>query len=339
MPGKRTWRLIAILVFIQLYAVQLLSFSMPDQQRNWTSMFSLFDLTQVIYTVVTILLTRVAFMRYYRQKKWLMLAFGLVQVVALFIVVRFFLEQGLTVWLFGKKNYYDPTFPYYIIDNIQYAFVTMFPGVIVFFAEESARHKERSLALEVSRKEAEMQYLMASMNPHFLYNSLNNIYALVESGSSHAGDAILQLTALTRYAISENAALVPLGDELEKVHQYIGLQSLRYDHPVTIQIRNEVDTSTKVPPFLLITLAENACKHGDLNGWPVSIHLFEQQGQMVVETRNRLGRSGSTDSRGGVGLSNIHRRLELLFPGQVVWKQQFTETEFSLSIQFPLHAD
>ena len=81
---------------------------MPDQQRNWTSMFSLFDLTQVIYTVVTILLTRVVFMRYYRPKKWLMLAFGLVLVVALFIVVRFFLEQGLTVWLFGKKNYYDP---------------------------------------------------------------------------------------------------------------------------------------------------------------------------------------------------------------------------------------
>ena len=152
MPGKRTWRLIAILVFIQLYAVQLLSLSMPDQQRNWTSMFSLFDLTQVILHCGDHPAYKSGVHALLQAEE--MADAGVWPGAGGCIVhsCAFLPGTGPHGLALRQKNYYDPTFLYYIIDNIQYAFVTMFPGVIVFFAEESARHKERSLALEVSRK-------------------------------------------------------------------------------------------------------------------------------------------------------------------------------------------
>lgn len=174
---------------------------------------------------------------------------------------------------------------------------------------------QRDLVSE--RKDMELQFLKSQLNPHFLFNSLNNIYSLAYQKSEKTADAILKLSEIMRYMIYEsNDSWVSLDKEVEYVQSYIELQKLRFKDgaAVEITINGEID-GQQIVPLILISFVENAFKHGVANDHadPIKINIIANQKILHFSVSNRKSNS-NRDAVGGVGLNNVERRLELLYP-------------------------
>jgi two-component system LytT family sensor kinase len=171
--------------------------------------------------------------------------------------------------------------------------------------------------LESEKKDMELQFLKSQLNPHFLFNSLNNIYSLAYQKSEKTADAILKLSEMMRYMIYEsNDSWVELSKEIEYVQSYVELQKLRFKDgaAVEININGEID-GQKIIPLILISFVENAFKHGVANDTkdPIKINIIANKKILHFSVTNRKNTSNK-DAMGGVGLNNVERRLQLLYP-------------------------
>ncbi|RNI30487.1 sensor histidine kinase [Rufibacter latericius] len=195
---------------------------------------------------------------------------------------------------------------------------------------EYLRNERRRKELELQHTSTELELLKAQVNPHFLFNTLNNIYSLAYQNSGHTADAILKLSLLLRYQLYEtNTPVVPLERELEHVAHLLDLHRLRLTDPTLLSMEVAGNTSgISVPPMLLMPLVENMFKHG-LTSAPMQVHVCTQNGQLTFTTRNRLKMgTGAKDSFGGIGLQNLRRRLELLYPNAFTFTTCLEEQDF-----------
>ncbi|WP_190300406.1 sensor histidine kinase [Rufibacter hautae] len=179
------------------------------------------------------------------------------------------------------------------------------------------RTERRRKELELQHTTTELDLLKAQVNPHFLFNTLNNIYSLAYQNAPSTPDAILKLSLLLRYQLYEtNTPVVPLARELEHVEHLLDLHRLRLTQPelLTLEVQGDI-SGLLLPPMLLMPLVENMFKHG-LSSAPMQVHLSAQNGALTFTTRNRIkALAGTQDNYGGIGLQNLKRRLELLYPG------------------------
>lgn len=176
--------------------------------------------------------------------------------------------------------------------------------------------------LEKARSEAELQNLKSQLNPHFLFNTLNNIYSLIAINPDRAQYAVHDLSRLLRHVLYEdNQQWVSLDRELEFMKSYIDLMSLRLARNVEVSVDFPSDgKGVQVAPLLFITLVENAFKHGTSPTEPsfIRIHLKVGEGQ-TVECRienSYFPKKDSDRSGSGIGLENLRKRLLLLYPGR-----------------------
>ncbi|RYY89914.1 MAG: histidine kinase [Chitinophagaceae bacterium] len=311
---QRFWAYAAVFVLL-VWGLELLNALKYNKAANWTDLFNIFTLSSCVYILGTLLATRQVLLRV--QGRWTHLLYWLPLLIVAFVLVRFGLEELLFPVLFGFRNYSAETpFFFYFLDNIYYAAVYIVLGSLLFFADEWLAAKGRQAELLVRNREAELAFLRMQVNPHFLFNSLNNIYALSYKGSPKAPEAILKLAELMRYMLYEKKTLLPLSTEWEYVQHFIALQQLRYDYPLTVDLQVEGDLAYwEVPPYLLIAFVENAFKHGDLQGKALQLQLNANEQQLDFRLHNAVGRHQKDDSN-GIGLQNLRRRLELLYPGQ-----------------------
>ncbi len=171
--------------------------------------------------------------------------------------------------------------------------------------------------LESQKKDMELQFLKSQLNPHFLFNSLNNIYSLAYQKSDKTADAILKLSEIMRYMIYEsNDSWVALSKEVEYVQSYIELQKLRFKDGAAVELtlNGEIDNQ-HVVPLILISFVENAFKHGVANDPedPIRINIIANQKILHFSITNKKSKTNK-DAMGGVGLNNVERRLQLLYP-------------------------
>jgi len=171
--------------------------------------------------------------------------------------------------------------------------------------------------LESQKKDMELQFLKSQLNPHFLFNSLNNIYSLAYQKSDKTADAILKLSEIMRYMIYEsNDSWVALSKEVEYVQSYIELQKLRFKDGAAVELtlNGEIDAQ-HVVPLILISFVENAFKHGVANDPedPIRINIIANQKILHFSITNKKSKTNK-DAMGGVGLNNVERRLQLLYP-------------------------
>ena len=189
---------------------------------------------------------------------------------------------------------------------------------------------------------AELAFLKSQVNPHFLFNTLNNVYSLAELKSDDAPAAILKLSHLMRYMLYEaHAPRVPLTHEIEHLRTYVDLQRLRLDpDQVSIQFDLEGDPHGHlIEPMLLIPFVENAFKHGISfqHNSGITIQLRVTNDGLTFEVRNHVfitapeTPAGATPV-GGVGLQNVKQRLKLLYPGRHVPALNRTETDFTATL-------
>lgn len=179
--------------------------------------------------------------------------------------------------------------------------------------------KQAAQQLRIEKQEAELNYLKSQTNPHFLFNTLNNIYSLARDKSDLAPESILRLSKILRYMLYETGgAYIAVEQELKILNDYIALEKLRYDESLRINFNHDVeDMKQALPPLLLMPLVENAFKHGvsETRGEPfVDIHLSVKQRQLLFFVKNSS--ETSFEERGvkeNIGLANLRRQLELLY--------------------------
>ncbi len=221
----------------------------------------------------------------------------------------------------------DPT----IEGGVSYHFPYSFFSVI-FFAFFRHLHDYRQLKaaaqqLRIEKQEAELNYLKSQTNPHFLFNTLNNIYSLSRDKSDLAPESILRLSKILRYMLYETGgAFIAIEQELKIMNDYLALERLRYDDSLRVNFNYDIeDMRQALPPLLLIALVENAFKHGvsETRHQPfVDIHLSVQKRRLTFEVKNSTEEfPGEGNLKENIGLSNLRRQLELLY------------TDYSLSVQ------
>lgn len=181
-------------------------------------------------------------------------------------------------------------------------------------------------ATEVDRQRAELLNLKSQLNPHFLLNTLNNIYALMDFDTPKARAAILQLAGMLRYMLYEDSARpVKLLREIDFLRQYIDLMKLRVADNVDVRLDVQLPPNCvhEVMPNIFVSLVENAFKHGVGCEGKSFVHVscvHSDDGTVTFSVRNSNHPKPSTDHQpGGIGLQQVARRLELLYPGQYSW--------------------
>ncbi len=179
--------------------------------------------------------------------------------------------------------------------------------------------QQKTLALEKEKLQAELNQLRNQVHPHFLFNTLNNLYSLIIKKSDVAETAVLKLSGLMRYMLYEaNVPKVSLSKEVEYLKNYVDLEKLRFDSHTDISFNAEIDKEYSISPFLLIPFVENAFKHGpssNKNSWIViSILVKNKKLIMQIENAKQNEQNQKTDFDGGIGFINVKKRLELLYP-------------------------
>ncbi len=176
--------------------------------------------------------------------------------------------------------------------------------------------------LEQERTEAELKNLKNQLNPHFLFNTLNNIYSLIAISPNQAQSAVLELSKLLRHGLYENKSHVPIEKELDFIHNYIELMRLRLAHHVQVEVNipPHVCQGYQIAPLLFITLIENAFKHGTSANKSsfIKINMSEREsGVIECHIENSYFPKDEKDKSGsGIGLKNLSRQLELIYPGK-----------------------
>lgn len=180
--------------------------------------------------------------------------------------------------------------------------------------------EQRRRELETANLNAELQMLKNQINPHFLFNMLNNCYLLVKKGRREAAEVIFKLEDLLRYQIGDSDRInVTLGGEIGFLNDFLDLEKLRRDD-FHFEITDNInEPELKIPPMLFIPFAENAVKHNSDSENRSYVNIaFSRWGKGIVFSCTNSKPSGSTSHNdvGGIGLKNIRRRLNLLFPGK-----------------------
>ncbi|MEL6536171.1 MAG: histidine kinase [Bacteroidota bacterium] len=211
-----------------------------------------------------------------------------------------------------------PFWTQYMIRGLSSLFVIAMAGLGRFTFDWFRQQKERK-ELESQRLSSELAYLKSQVNPHFLFNTLNNIYGLARKQSPDTEDAILKLSGMMRYMLYEtNVEVVPLSREVQQLQDYLSLQSLRYKQEgvATLSVVGDIER-VQITPLLLVPLVENGFKHGRFSqpGDCLRLSLQVEDNELIFQTENPIApKTEQKDAVGGVGLDNIRRRLDILYP-------------------------
>jgi sensor histidine kinase YesM len=184
--------------------------------------------------------------------------------------------------------------------------------------QAAAREREKNLMQE--KLKSELKFLRNQTNPHFLFNTLNSIYALARKKSDQTPEVVLKLSKLLRFMLYESAKpLIKIGDEVKMLDDYIELEKLRYNSRLIVNFYREIDNSNEeISPLLLLPFVENAFKHGPGEShFDSSIHieLILQNGRLTFTIENTKEKAASNGVNENIGLTNVKRQLELLYPG------------------------
>lgn len=217
----------------------------------------------------------------------------------------------------------------------------LFVYLVVVLFSLMIRINNRLKYSEEKRSEAELSYLKAQVNPHFLFNTLNSIYALAISGSEQTADMVLKLSGIMRFVLTEaKKDLVPLDKEIEYIDDYIALQRIRLGE--TFKLSYTVTgkgNKMEIPPLLLIPIIENAFKHGvnpEENSC-ILINLEINSNKLILTVdNNKVKKTSFNNYPGGLGLKNVRDRLKMLYPERHRFVIEEDAREFNVYLEIEL---
>ncbi len=207
--------------------------------------------------------------------------------------------------------------------------------------ENYFKKEELEQELKTQQLEAELRFLKAQVNPHFLFNALNNIYSLSFTNSSQTPEMILKLSDMMSYMLYDcKTEKVNLTSEINYLRNFIALQQLKKDGELNVEFLTKGEFSNiNITPMLFIPFFENAFKHGNLedtkNGWLQS-EMKVANGKLFFSIKNTTPRDKLKREKGGVGLENVRERLNLLYPERHKLKIEKKENVFNVELEIQL---
>ena len=244
---------------------------------------------------------------------------------------------GLHYWMDFARQLYQPRHSYshipmaldelfFILRDIINLGIFAAVGTALVLGQRWQHNEEARREAEAARTDAELSNLRSQINPHFLLNTLNNIYALTAFDPTKAQEAIQELSKLLRHVLYDTQQpLVPLKDEMEFIDNYVKLMRIRLPQSVDVSCQfSIVNSQLPVAPLLFISLVENAFKHGVSPTEPSFIHVnIEADEQHIVcDIQNSNHPKTAGDHSGhGIGLQQVQRRLDLAYPNRYTWQR------------------
>lgn len=278
------------------------------------TVIKIIDLAILIYIANYVLVPKLLY-----RKKYVLFFLIFISMIAISSVLKMQLLGRLT----HNQQLIDWTrnFKIRLYDNIIPHFFLVIAGVALKLISDYFRMQKRLMEVAKEKAETELNFLKSQINPHFLFNSLNSVYFLIDKSNIEARRALLKFSDMLRYQLYEiKGEKISIEKEIGYLKDYIGLQQLRNENCLVQFNVEEGMTSFDIEPLLLIPFVENSFKHLShfVNGRKneVWIDLSRQNGEMDFHIRNTTeGKQvHEFSSDGGIGLNNVKRRLELLYP-------------------------
>lgn len=272
----------------------------------------------------------------YKQKITEYILINLLLIIVVGSLMYYAHEYIISLNLEGRtrryRRRYQKTHYLFIARNVFSLALIVGLSVGIKMSARWAKVESERKELEKAKTEAELQNLKSQINPHFLLNTLNNIYALIEFNPTKAQTALEELSKLLRHLLYDNnEPFVPLQKEIEFIKNYIELMRIRLSKNVklTTQIEALPSSSTQIAPLIFISLIENAFKHGVSGNRDcfIDIQLKEKPNGDVefISKNSAFPKSESDKSGSGIGLNQVKKRLELLYPNKHSWTQKLEQ--------------
>ena len=285
---------------------------------RWIVTNTAFLFTLVVYVYALYFVYRCACLpKLFMQKKYLRIVILLVVLVAV--------TECLTYFPMPTERLTDDSRPMearlHIRTQTIWFFFLMVTGfsLAIELTFELFRQILSRQEIEAEKNKAELALYKAQINPHFLFNTLNTLYALVLSGSDKTESAFVKFSGILRYMYSQSGSeLIPAERELDYIRQYVDLQKLRLNRHTQVNLVIDMaDKQVLIPPMILITFVENVFKYGTSSDTDctVYIHICVDEDRLLLETENAVMRRRE-DGNQGIGIANCRKRLELLYPGR-----------------------
>lgn len=281
--------------------------------------------------------------RYVLKSKYYKYTFALL----LSLVTVYLLKTGLTYYIISENIWPEANREYkpFEINHI----VAVCIGELYVLAMASSvylmltwlKERDRNRALRENQFKTKLKYLKNQIQPHFFFNTLNNLYALSLESSDKVPDVIIKLSKLMEYVLYdiEGTKFVPLIKEIDYIQNYIEIEKLRFENvEVTINIESNID-EVKVPPLLFISLLENAFKHGGLNNdkLKIKINCKSVDDSLHFEIINNFVLSQSFKNPKGIGLTNTKKRLKLIFKNNYSLEHKVKFNYYIIHLQIPIY--
>jgi two-component system, LytTR family, sensor histidine kinase AlgZ len=304
-------------VYLSFFIYQVSAFQRGE--INWVRVFTVVSIQVSFAVAIGYLNYFLLLPRFLQNRKVWRYLLELAAALLILITARIYLERFLIDGFTNQERYlYSPRFLLHVITtNI---FIVVFLSMIRFAVDWFEFEANRKSA-ENEKLLAELNFLKAQINPHFLFNTLNNLYYLAYTQSPNTTEVIAKLSQMMRYMIYDSNYLqVPLTKEIEYMQNYISLERLRLNDQIPIKFEIEGPTEgVLIAPLIFITFLENAFKHGVSNHYPgawvnISIRLRGKQCIYRVENSKLTGSKPEANEKSGIGLQNVKRRLELSYP-------------------------
>jgi len=302
--------------------------------------------TLTIANIIDLVVMQIEFYAYYifvmnislkRRSFWV---FFFTSWVTLFIIIGFkiglshLLKPIFGVFIISPTYRPEVTLSNTIFTNILLGGFFAFWGVVVRFIVEWFRNEKQKETLKQENLKSELMLLRQQVNPHFLFNTLNNIYSLVYKKADIAPDSVLKLSSIMRYMLYDsNTDFVDCKEEIDYLTNYIELEKLRLVNKENVILLVDGDCSNcKIAPMLFIPFIENAFKHGNQKN-EISIKISFADNKINLHCSNIISdKTASKDSCGGIGLTNVKRRLNLIYPNKHNLKIETVENSYVVDL-------
>jgi two-component system, LytTR family, sensor kinase len=210
------------------------------------------------------------------------------------------------------------------------------------FLKDWIIQRQQLQEIEKQQVATELAFLKSQMNPHFFFNTLNNLYSLTLQKSDLAPEVVLKLSSLMSYMLYDSgAALVPLDKEVSILENYISLEKLRFGNRLTVDFEKIglAGSLAQIPPLILLTLVENSFKHGMsrvTGNDAIRFSLQVNKTDLLFHTDNPINCNRTTQEKNGIGLRNVIRRLDLLYGPKYHLHTAETTNRFHANLKIPL---
>jgi len=277
------------------------------------TMVKIIALAILVYTTNYLLIPKLL-----HRKRYFLFAFIYLSFIFLVGILKIYVNERLLSPFFHGIDVFSD-FRERIYDNIIPLFLLTSTGAALKLLTDYVKTQRRLAAISQEKAETELKFLKSQINPHFLFNSLNSIYFLIDKQNTEARQTLLQFSDLLRYQLYEcNADAITIEKEIAYLEDYVRLQQLRKDNNYIVDMQLNGTGGFEIAPLLLMPFVENAFKHishySDRKNF-VKLSMEKSNGSFhfTVENSKEEGER-STEPTGGIGLANVKRRLELLYP-------------------------